>query len=138
MKTSIGPAPGAVNPWGVQLEVGVASGAALANCSRTITALLECGDLSPPWPGPQNESGDKSPHSIADSSFVFTFARIPRQPDSHTPGFSRFRLSRRTILWFLLFSWNVLLLIVAVTSNFLLQSITAGIPRIVSAFLVVQ
>jgi len=28
---------------------------------------LECGDLSPLWPGRQNESGDKSPHSISDS-----------------------------------------------------------------------
>src|SRR5213596_3613773 len=54
----------------VQLEAGVASGAALVNCRRTITALLECGDLSPLWPWRQNESGDKSPHSISDSSFV--------------------------------------------------------------------
>src|SRR5439155_17962192 len=29
---------------------------------RTITASLECGDLSPLWPGRQKESGDKSPH----------------------------------------------------------------------------
>src|SRR5436189_4032390 len=55
---------------GVQLEVEVASGAALVNCSRTIPALLECGDLSPLWPGRQNESGDESPHSISDSLFV--------------------------------------------------------------------
>ena len=55
---------------GVQLEVGVASGAALVNCRRTITALLECGDLSPLWPGRQKESDDKSPHSISDSLFV--------------------------------------------------------------------
>ena len=37
------------------------------------TAPLECGDLSPLWPGCQNESGDKSdksPHSISDSLFV--------------------------------------------------------------------
>src|SRR5437867_10312089 len=54
----------------VQLEVGVASGAALVNCRRTITALLECGDLSPLWPWRQNESGDKSPHSISDVLFV--------------------------------------------------------------------
>src|SRR5437867_8507135 len=60
----------------VQLEVGVASGAALVNCGRTITALLECGDLSPLWPGRQNESGDKSPHSISDSLFALSFARI--------------------------------------------------------------
>jgi len=36
-------------------------------------ALLECGDLSdlsPLWPWRQNESGDKSPHSIWDSLFV--------------------------------------------------------------------
>jgi len=48
----------------VQLEVGVASGASSINCKRTITALLECGDLSdlsPLWPGRQNESRDKSP-----------------------------------------------------------------------------
>src|SRR6266705_3130796 len=42
--------------------------------------------------------------------------------------FSRFRLSRCRILWFLLFTWNVLLLIVVVISNFLLQSITTHIP----------
>ena len=48
----------------------VASGAALVNRRRTITALLECGDLSPLCPRRQNESGDKSPHSIAHSSFV--------------------------------------------------------------------
>src|SRR5213083_2207639 len=33
-------------------------------------APLECGDLSPLWPWRQNESGDLSPHSISDSSFV--------------------------------------------------------------------
>src|SRR6266536_2924599 len=34
------------------------------------TAPLECGDLSPLWPGCQNESGDKSPHSISHLLFV--------------------------------------------------------------------
>src|SRR5213596_2708644 len=56
----------------VQLEAGVASGAALVNCRRTITALLECGDLSPLWPLCRNESGDKSPHSISDSLFYLS------------------------------------------------------------------
>src|SRR5437867_10423475 len=78
---------------GVQLEVEVASGAALVNCSRTITALLECGDLSPLWPGRQNESGDKSPHSISDSLFVLLL-RIPRH--NYTP--SRRLVSVRTTL----------------------------------------
>ena len=31
---------------------------------------MECGDLSPLWPRRQNESGDKSPHSISDSLFA--------------------------------------------------------------------
>src|SRR5438034_10092330 len=34
------------------------------------TAPLECGDLSPLWPGRQSESGDKLPHSISHSLFV--------------------------------------------------------------------
>src|SRR5205809_2669807 len=50
-----------------------ASGAASVNRRPTITAPLECGGLSPLWPGRQNESGDKSdksPHSISDSLLV--------------------------------------------------------------------
>ena len=42
--------------------------------------------------------------------------------------FSRFRLSRRTIVWIPLFTWNVLLLIVVVMCKLLLQSITTHIP----------
>src|SRR5213596_705828 len=72
----------------VQLEAGVASGAALVNCRRTITALLECGDLSPLWPGRQNESGDKSPHSISVLVICPSFAPIPRQKLTATSNYT--------------------------------------------------
>jgi hypothetical protein len=46
------------------------TGTGLSPVSDTPCRAYECGDLSPLWPRRQKESGDKSPHSIAHSSFV--------------------------------------------------------------------
>src|SRR5207244_8675666 len=51
-----------------------------------VIALLECGDLSdlsPLWPGRQNESGDKSPHSISGSLFVRLLRLSRAETDSY-------------------------------------------------------
>ena len=60
----------------------------MVNCRRTITALLECGDLSPLWPGRQDESGDLSPHSKSVLVICPSFAPIPRQKLTPTSNYT--------------------------------------------------
>src|SRR5207247_11131662 len=76
--------------------MGKGPGAPLVNCRRTITTLLECGDLSPLWPW-ASEGKRRRVAALHIALVIVRLLRIPRQKLTRTSNCTLSCRSRRGV-----------------------------------------